>query len=285
MDVLESFDVNQLLPFLTDVAGAIVLLLLTFLVAGWARSATRRSLERSSLDVTLVGFFAALARYTVLILGGLAVLSVFGISVASFAAILAAGGFAVGLALQGTLSHFAAGVMLLLFRPFAVDDVVSVAGIKGKVVEIGLFTTLFDTPDNRRIIVPNGEIFGSTIENISHHDTRRVDVAVGTDYDAELSVTRKVLEEVANSIEGGRTDPAPQVYLSELGGSSINWSVRVWAATGDYWGVRERLTNQVKDALDAQGIGIPYPQMDVHLDSPLSSNGADKGDQSSGVDR
>jgi small conductance mechanosensitive channel len=160
-----------------------------------------------------------------------------------------------------------------------------VAGIKGKVVEIGLFTTLFDTPDNRRIIVPNGEIFGSTIENISHHDTRRVDVAVGTDYDAELSVTRKVLEEVANSIEGGRTDPAPQVYLSELGGSSINWSVRVWAATGDYWGVRERLTNQVKDALDAQGIGIPYPQMDVHLDSPLSSNGADKGDQSSGVDR
>lgn len=268
MDALDSFDVNQLFPFLIDVGGAIVLLLLTFLVASWARSATRRSLERSNLDVMLVSFFSALARYTVLILGGLAVLSVFGISVASFAAILAAAGFAVGLALQGTLSHFAAGVMLLLFRPFAVGDVVSVTGIKGKVVEIGLFTTLFDTPDNRRIIVPNGAIFGSTIENVSHHDTRRVDVAVGTDYDSDLGQTRSVLEDVVTSVEGGLLDPAPQVYLSELGGSSIDWSVRVWTASSDYWSVRERLTNELKEALDAQGIGIPYPQMDVHLDPP-----------------
>jgi small conductance mechanosensitive channel len=230
------------------------------------------------LDPTLATFFSSLARYTVLLLGGLAVMGVFGISVASFAAILAALGFAVGLALQGTLSHFAAGVMLLLFRPFAVGDKVSAAGVSGKVVEVGLFTTLFDTPDNRRIIVPNGAIFGSTIENDSHHDTRRVDVSVGTAYDADLSTTREVLNDVAAAVEGGLSDPAPQVYLAELGASSIDWSVRVWAPTSDYWTVRERLTNQMKEALDARNIGIPYPQMDVHLDQLVPSDGAPAGE-------
>ena len=268
-----NFDASALVPLLMNVLGAILLLVATVLVAGWAKRATRRLVERSDLDPTLAAFFSSLARYAVLVLGGLAILGVFGISVASFAAILAAAGFAVGLALQGTLSHFAAGVMLLIFRPFGVGDKVSAADITGKVVEIGLFTTLFDTPDNRRIIVPNGAIFGDTIENETYHDTRRVDVSVGTDYDADLSATRAVLNEVAAAVEGGLSDPAPQVYLAELGASSIDWSVRVWAHTSDYWAVRERLTNQIKDALDAQGIGIPYPQMDVHLDPLAPSDG------------
>lgn len=270
---VSSIDINTLLPFLWSVVGALFLLVVTVIAAGWARRAARRGVERSSLDPTLGGFFAGLARYTVLILGGLAVLGMFGISVASFAAILAAAGFAVGLALQGTLSHFAAGVMLLVFRPFGVGDMVSAAGISGTVVELGLFATLVDTPDNRRIIVPNGEIFGSTIENGTHHDTRRVDVSVGTAYDADLTDTRSVLTAVAASVEGGLSDPSPQVYLSELGASSIDWAVRVWTNTGDYWAVRERLTTQIKEALDAQGIGIPYPQMDVHLDPVAPSNG------------
>ena len=261
-----------------NIMGAIVLLVVTFVVAGWAQRATRTVVERSELDPTLAAFFSSLARYTVLVLGGLTVLGLFGISVASFAAILAALGFAVGLALQGTLSHFAAGVMLLLFRPFTVGDKVSAAGISGKVVEVGLFTTLFDTPDNRRIIVPNGAIFGATIENETHHDTRRVDVSVGTDYDADLSATRSALTEVASAVEGGLSDPAPQVYLVELGASSIDWSVRVWAQTSDYWTVRERLTNQIKGALDARGIGIPYPQMDVHVDQLVPSDGERAGD-------
>jgi Small-conductance mechanosensitive channel len=267
MQMLENFDYSSLVPLLLDVAGAIVLLIITFVVAGWAKRATRRSMERSELDTTLRRFFSSLARYAVLILGGLAVLGVFGISVASFAAVLAAAGFAVGMALQGTLAHFASGIMLLIFRPFTAGDKVSAAGVTGTVVEIGLFTTLFDTVDNRRLIVPNGAIYGSTIENITHHDTRRVDIGVGTEYDADLGAVRSVLEQTAASIDGGLSDPAPQVYLSELGGSSINWSVRVWAKTSDYWEVKERLTHAVKQALDEHGIGMPYPQMDVHLDN------------------
>jgi small conductance mechanosensitive channel len=267
MNVLETFELTRLIPFALDVLGALVLLVITLWAARWAHRVTGRSMERSGLDATLTRFTAKLARYAVLILGGLAVLSLFGISVASFAAILAAGAFAVGLALQGTLSNFAAGAMLLVFRPFKVGDVVSVAGITGKVVEIELFTTQFDTPDNRRLVVPNGEIFGSTIENITFHPTRRVDVDVGTDYGADLRETRAVLEKVARSSEGVLEEPAPQVYLKQLGGSSIDWAVRVWTNTPDYWAVRERVTQEIKEALDGAEIGIPFPQMDLHLDS------------------
>ena len=271
--VLETFDFSIVVPILLNVLGALVLLVVTFIVAGWAQRAARRAAERSKMDPALIEFFASLARYTILVVGLLAVLGVFGIPVASFAAILAAAGFAIGLALQGTLSHFASGVMLLTFRPFTIGDVISAAGVTGKVDAIGLFTTTLDTPDNRRLIVPNGEIASSTIENITHHDTRRVDVAVGTDYGADLSETRQVLESAAASVEGGLAAPAPQVFLSELGGSSIDWSVRVWAKTSDYWAVRERLTRDVKNALDARGIGIPFPQMDVHLDHVAPANG------------
>lgn len=270
MDVLETFDVSALIPLALNLLGALLLLVVTLVAAGWAQRVVFRSLDRETLDATLTRFAAKAARYTVLILGGLAILSVFGISVASFAAILAAGAFAIGLALQGTLGHFAAGTMLLIFRPFKVGDFVSVAGISGKVVEIELFTTLFDTPDNRRIVVPNGEIFGTTIENVTFHPTRRVDVNVGTDYGADLQETRAILEEVARSSAKVLKDPAPQVYLNELGGSSINWVVRVWTDTPDYWGVRERVTQEVKDALDRAEIGIPFPQMDVHLDHAMT---------------
>jgi small conductance mechanosensitive channel len=266
MDILDNVNLSRFVPFAMNVLGALVLLAITVWVGRWAHRVAGRSMERSGMDPTLTRFMAKLARYTVLILGGLAVLSVFGISVASFAAILAAGAFAVGMALQGTLSNFAAGAMLLIFRPFKVGDVVSVAGITAKVVEIELFTTQFDTPDNRRIVVPNGAIFGSTIENITFHPTRRVDVDVGTDYGADLKDVRAVLERVAASSEGVLSEPAPQVYLKALGGSSIDWAVRVWAQTADYWAVRERVTQEIKDALDGAEIGIPFPQMDVHLD-------------------
>lgn len=269
---MTDIDPSFLIPILLNVAGAIALIAATVLLGRWAQRGTKRAMERSDLDPTLVRFFPSVARYLVLIVGGIAVLSVFGISVASLAAVLAAGAFAIGLALQGTLAHFASGVMLLLFRPFSVGDKVSVAGITGKVVEIGLFTTLFDTPDNRRIIVPNGSIFGSTIENVTYHQTRRVDVAVGTDYGTDLDKTRTVLEEAAAQTEGGLSEPQPVVYLSELGASSIDWSVRVWAQTEDYWDVRERLTKRVKDALDEQKIGIPYPQMDVHFDEAATED-------------
>lgn len=270
-----SIDTALIIDYAMSVLGALLVLFIGFAIAGWAKSATRSALERSNLDPTLQKFFSNLVRYLVLIIVGIAVLSLFGINVTSIAAILAAAGFAVGLALQGTLSNFAAGMMLLIFRPFGVGDVVEVAGERGKVSEISLFNTHMDTPDNRRLIIPNGSIFGSPIENFTFHDTRRVDVAVGTDYPADLNETRRILEEAAAAVDKQAPGKDPQVYLDSLGDSSINWSVRVWAATPDYWGVKEDLTQKVKDALDAAGIGIPYPQMDVHMDAqPLTVNSA-----------
>ena len=260
---------EQIAPLATQygikVIGVLVFLFFAWIIAGWVRRFTLRALERAKVDLTLRRFISNTLRWLVLLLAGVACLGAFGIETTSFAAILAAAGFAVGMAFQGTLSNLASGVMILIFRPFKIGDVVSVAGITGKVNEIELFTTTMDTPDNRRVIVPNSAIFGSTIENISHHATRRVDVSVGTDYTADLDRVREVLMNAANQVTGVLPDPAPGIVLSELGGSSIDWSVRVWVNADDFWGVRDALTRSVKMSLDEANIGIPYPQMDVHM--------------------
>jgi len=245
---------------------ALIILVVAYLLAGVTNRAVRNAMTRAKVDVTLARFFGKMARYLVLILGVIIALGKMGVEVTAFAAILAAAGFAVGMALSGTLGHFASGVMLLIFRPFKVGDVVNAGGITGKVYEIELFTTALDTPDNRRIIVPNGAIYGSTIENISHHNTRRVDVAVGVDYAADIDKTREVLDAAANSVEGILTDPAHAVVLGDLGDSAVNWTVRIWCNAADYWGIKEAATRAVKQHLDQAGIGIPFPQMDVHVD-------------------
>ena len=268
--------VNTLIGYALRVVAVIVVLIVAFAVAKWARKKTRQRLEKSPrMDLTLSRFFAKLVYYAILLFAVLACLTYIGFDVTSLVAVLAAAGFAVGLAFQGSLSNFAAGIMLLVFRPFKVGDTVEVADVTGKVHEIELFTTVLDTPDNRRIIVPNGEIYGSTIENKTFHPIRRVDVAVGTDYDTDLQDTRETLERTAREVEGGLEDPAPVVYLDELGGSAIGWSVRVWSKTSDYWDVRERLTNAIKGALDGAEIGMPYPQMDIHLDGALEGQRTD----------
>lgn len=261
---------DLLTNFLPKVVGVIVLLVVAWIVAKWAGKRVTRSAE-GRLDLTIARFLGSLIKYLILIMALLGCLNIFGFETTSFAAVLGAAGLAIGLAMQGTLSNFSAGLMLLVFRPFKVDDVVSTAGITGKVVNLSLFTTEFDTPDNRRIIVPNGSIFGSTIENITFHDTRRVDVSVGTDYPADINHTRDVLLSAVKNLDSVHAEPAPVAYLTELGGSSIDWSVRMWTNTGDFWDVRERATQSIKKALDDAGIGIPYPQMDVHLDGRLAS--------------
>lgn len=268
---LETLVTDLLTNFLPKVVGVLVLLVVAWTVSRWAGKRVTKSTE-GRLDLTIARFLGSLTRYLILIMALLGCLNIFGFETTSFAAVIGAAGLAIGLAMQGTLSNFSAGLMLLIFRPFKIDDVVSTAGITGKVVNLSLFTTEFDTPDNRRIIVPNGSIFGSTIENITFHDTRRVDVAVGTDYPADISQTRDVLINAVKNLEGVHAEPAPVAYLTELGGSSIDWSVRVWANTADYWAVREEATQSIKNALDQAGIGIPYPQMDVHLDGKLSSD-------------
>lgn len=242
-----------------------------WIVAGFASRMVQGALQRAKLDVTLSLFFAKMSRWLVLLLTFLAILNTFGIETTSLAAVIGATSLAIGLAFQGTLANFAAGVMLLIFRPFKVGDTVEVNGTRGKVTEIELFTTSLDTPDNRRFIVPNGNIFGTTIENVTHHTTRRCDVAVGVCYSADIDHTKVVLTEAIQGIEGVLNDPEPVVYLVELGASSVDWSVRTWCKTSDYWTVRERLTRAVKMSLDNAGISIPFPQMDVHLDQPLGT--------------
>ena len=248
------------------ILGAIALIFTALIVAGTVKRMTIRSLNRIKFDATLTHFFGNLSKYVVLLLAGLACLSVFGVETTSFAAVIGAAGLAVGLGFQGTLSNFSAGVMLLIFRPFAIGNFVNIGGsTSGTVAELGLFSTHLDTPDNRRIIVPNGKIFGADIENVSHHGTRRCDIAVGTAYEADIDQTRQVLESVVASVAGGKKDPAPQVFLAELGASSIDWALRVWCDAPDYWNVRQALVRDTKIALDQAGIGIPYPQMDVRM--------------------
>lgn len=254
---------------------AMIILFLALTIASWVASTVKSSLARMRFDPTLSKFLAKLARWSVLLTAAIGCFTTFGGDVTAFAAILGAAGFAVGLAFQGTLSNFASGAMLLIFRPFKVGDVINVAGQLGKVDEIELFTTTIDTFDNRRIILPNNSVFGSTIENITYHAKRRVDVSVGTAYDADIDQTRRTLEAAAAQTEGALTDPEPAVVLDALGASSIDWVVRVWAPTSDYSAVKQSLLRSVKIHLDQVGIGIPYPQMDLHI-QPANDDAASK---------
>jgi len=252
-------------------AGVLVLLIVAYIVSGWIGRLVRRALERARVEQTLSQFLGSMVRWVLMVLTLIACLGVFGVETTSFAAVIGAAGLAIGLAFQGSLSNLAAGIMLLIFRPFKVGDVVSVSGQLGKVNSIELFNTSLDTPDNRRVILPNGGVFGSTIENITFHPTRRVDVAVGVEYGADIDRTRAVLEAAASDVPGRLEEPASQVILLGLGDSSVDWQVRVWCNTADYWTVLDAATRAVKVALDHAGIGIPFPQMDVHLDKPADA--------------
>lgn len=264
-------DLDALFPlakeYVVPAIGAIVTLIVGYLAAKFFARIVSTPV-RTRVDETLGRFAGKMTFYSIMSCVVVAVLGIVGVEVASFAAILAAAGFAVGMAFQGTLGNFASGIMLLVFRPFKVGDVVVAAGTTGKINEIDLFTTTFDTPDNRRIVVPNSAIAGGTIENISHHQHRRVDVAVGCDYSADLRITRQVLNQAAESLRDymvagdGR---GHQVILGTLGDSCVNWKVRFWTTAENYWPIQEALTEAVKNHLDAAGIGIPFPQMDIHL--------------------
>lgn len=260
--------VEHLASLAVSLVGVVLLLAAAWFIAGWARRALRRALERAKFDPTLGKFAANMLRWTILVMAIMACLEVFGIRTTSFAAILGAAALAIGLGFQGSLSNLAAGVMLLVFRPFKVGDVISVAGQLGKVNEIDLFMTDIDTPDGRRVILPNGQIFGNTIENITHHPRRRADVPVGVAYDADIDRTRAVLEAAVRTVTPRLDDPAPEVSLGDLGPSSVNWTIRVWTKREDFGATRQATIRAAKLALDEAGIGIPFPQMDVHLRLP-----------------
>jgi small conductance mechanosensitive channel len=261
------YAITHLGPFLLMAGGGLLVVFIGYLVAKYvSRIGSRPICNR--VDETL-GKFVGKAIFYAIMLGVVgAVLSKLGAPLAGLATMLAAAGFAIGLAFQGTLSNFASGVLMLVFRPFKVGDVINAGGVTGKVNEIDLFTTTLDTPDNRRIIVPNSAIAGGTIENITFHPHRRIEVVVGVDYGADQDQTRTALEAAAASY-AAQTIPGEgrgsTVILSSLGDSAVEWKVRMWVSADDYWSMQEALTGQVKRQLDAVNIGIPFPQLDVHL--------------------
>jgi small conductance mechanosensitive channel len=246
----------------------VILMTLAWTISSWSSSAVRTALRRVKFDETLAIFLAKLVRWAILLLVAMTCLSYFGVETTGFAAVIGAAGLAIGLAFQGTLSNFAAGAMLLIFRPYKVGDIVNVAGYMGTVREVELFTTDIDTFDNRRIIVPNSSIFGSVIENITYHPVRRADINVGAAYSADLDETRRVLERAAKTCSLILPDPAPVVMLLELGASSVNWQVRGFAKRDTFGDAKQQLIRAIKVELDHAGIGIPFPQMDVHFDRP-----------------
>jgi small conductance mechanosensitive channel len=247
------------------VIGAIALLVIGRIVCGAIRRTMRRGLERTSIDETLVPFLSSLVYYMAMAVVLIAVLNLFGIQTASAIAVFAAAGLAIGLAMQGTLSNFAAGVMLLIFRPFRVGDFVEVAGTAGSVQEIGIFSSVLHTPDNVRITVPNSSIYGDTVKNYSANDTRRNDLTIGISYDDDIARAIDVIRKVLSADSRVLDDPEPVVAVGELGDSSVNLLVRPWCAAGDYWPLRFDLMRQLKEELEAAGCSIPYPQRDVHL--------------------
>lgn len=264
---LGGYATQHLAPALFTAAIGLGVIFLGYLAAKYISRVVSQPVCKR-VDETLGRFIGKMVFYCIMFGVTGAVLSKMGAPLGGLAAMLAAAGFAVGLAFQGTLSNFASGVLMLIFRPFKVGDVINAGGVVGKVNEIDLFTTTLDTPDNRRIIVPNSAISGGTIENISYHTHRRIEVAVGVDYTADLQQTRTALEAAAatfaaQTITGeGR---GSQVILANLGDSAVDWKVRVWVAAEDYWSMLESVTGEVKQQLDAVNIGIPFPQLDVHL--------------------
>jgi small conductance mechanosensitive channel len=262
-----DYATSHLGPAILYAGAALAAIFLGYLLAKYLSRVISRPVCRR-VDETLGRFVGKVIFYAILLGVAGSVLSKLGAPLGGLAALLAAAGFAVGLAFQGTLSNFAAGVLMLVFRPFKVGDFINAGGVTGKVNEIDLFTTTLDTPDNRRIIVPNGAISGNTIENITFHAHRRIEVVVGVEYAADIDRTRTALTAATDAlseqtIQGEGRGAA--VVLSNLGDSAVEWKVRLWVASTDFWPLTEALTAEVKRQLDAAGIGIPFPQLDVHF--------------------
>ncbi len=254
-----------LIPWGLKVLAALAILFVGRIVAGWARRSTRALLERREMDPTLTPFVGSLVYYLVLAFVFIAVLGAVGIQTASLIAVLGAAGLAVGLALQGTLSNFASGVMLLVFRPFQKGQFIEVAGVSGSVDTVGIFTTTLNTPDNIHVILPNSKVWGDTIKNYATNEIRRIDLAVGISYDDDIGLGMNTIRKVLSSEDRVLQEPEPTVAVSELGNSSVNIVVRPWGKREDYWALRWDLTRALKEELEAAGCSIPYPQRDVHM--------------------
>jgi small conductance mechanosensitive channel len=270
---------NQLMVFVTDYAldviGALLLMIGGWIVAGWIQKHTGKVLQRAErIDATLSSFVTNLVRYAILILVVIAVLAQFGVQTTSIIAVLGAAGLAVGLALQGTLSNIAAGVLLLFLRPFKVDEYIDAGGIAGTVRDVGLFTTELQTFDGIFMMVPNSQLASAAIKNYSRLPTRRLDLQIGISYADNMDKAMRVLNEILENDKRILDEPVHEVMVKELADNSVNINLRCWTNRQNYWSLLFDLTKQAKQQLDDHGISIPFPQRDVHLyheEKPLES--------------
>ncbi len=274
---LENFDLSQIdlskvivqyvIPWGTNFLFALVIFLVGAAIAKWAVKMIGKGLGKSALDPMLIDFLKNILRWIFMLLVIVAALDQLGVDTTSFIAILGAAGLAIGLALKDSLQNFASGVMLILFRPFKTGDFIEAGGADGIVEEIRIFSTQLRTPDNRVVIIPNGDVYGGVITNVTAKETRRIDLVIGIGYDDDLREAKRLLEELVMADERVLKEPAPFVAVGELGGSSVDLLVRPWTKTSDYFATKCELTERIKLAFDDAGISIPYPQMNVHLGS------------------
>ena len=253
------------LDFAINLVTAIVIFYVGRLVVRILTRGIRKVMEAQEVDKTLITFVSNLASMVLLIFVIIAAVGALGVQTTSFIAVLGAAGLAIGLALQGSLSNFAAGVLIVLFRPYKVGDWIEAAGISGGVEEVQILTTVLKTGDNKQVIVPNAQIMGSIITNYSANDTRRVDMVIGVSYDDDLDKVRSTLEDLVAAEDRILDDPACTIAVSALADSSVNFVVRPWVKTSDYWGVMFDLTEAIKKRFDKEAISFPFPQQDVHL--------------------
>lgn len=259
--------VPSLLSFLVQVVVAIIVLLIGSRIIKFLLKLIRKSLDRSKVEAGVVTFLCSLVKYSLYFVLAMIILAQFGVTTSSVVAVLGSAGLTLGLALQGSLSNFAGGVLILLLKPFVVGDYIidGATGQEGTVSSITIFYTKLLTIDNRMILIPNGTLSNSSITNVTRMEKRRIDLLIGVSYEANLAKTKQVLLDVVKSEDKILPGEPVDVYVSELADSSVQMGVRAWVKTEDYWPIRWKMTEDIKNALDANGISIPYPQMDVTI--------------------
>ncbi len=270
MNQLEKFgnpDLIQtmLIPWAIKIGVALVIFIVGRWIAKWLTGVLRKVMAKSNMDEMLIQFLGNIA-YTVLLLAVvMATLDHLGIQTTSLLAVFGAAGLAIGLALKDSLGNFSSGVMIILFRPFKVGDFIEAGGVTGVVEQVRMFATIMCSGDNRELIVPNSQIYGGTIVNYSAKETRRIDLVFGIGYGDDIAKAKQIIDNIMQQDARILADPAPSIALGELADSSVNFNVRPWVKSGDYWPVRADLLEKVKLAFDANGISIPYPQQELYM--------------------
>ncbi|MFC5076493.1 Small-conductance mechanosensitive channel [Vibrio thalassae] len=256
---------DLLVQYGVNIISAILILFIGNIVVKAVANSVSKLLRKKKMDKAVVEFIHGIVRYTLFVIVLIAALSRIGVQTASVVAVIGAAGLAIGLALQGSLSNFAAGVLIVGFRPFKSGDYVEIGGVAGSVDSIQIFQTILTTPDNKMVVVPNSSVIGSPITNYSRHATRRIDHVIGVSYGADLKKTQEVIRKTLEADERILKEPGTTIGVVALADSSVNFVVRPWVRTEQYWDVYFDSLQAITEALDAEGIEIPFPQMDVHL--------------------